>query len=187
MYNFRYNIKNKGISLCKQHNKNTQPPFPLYVVVKLYSSSQLKTLVNWPYFCADISLPYKNLPELTRDITNWMISQHNRDGAFLPLTLKKGYINGIAKGNINQNSKSTIATRHYHGTSLSIFQFPTEENLGIAVKYGDLKNSSNQSFWKLMHIQLLTHALKLSYSIANLFHAFYIASHTISDHPKQQL
>ena len=89
-----------------------------------------------------------------------MISQHNRDGAFLPLTLKKGYINGIAKGNINQNSKSTIATRHYHGTSLSISQFPTEENPGIAVKYGDLENSSNQSFWKSMYIHLLTHALK---------------------------
>ena len=97
MYNFRYNIKNKGISSCKQHNKNTQPPFPLYVVVKLYSSSQLKTLVNWPDFCAGISLPYRSLPELTRDITNWMISQHNRDGAFLPLTLKKGYINDHCK------------------------------------------------------------------------------------------
>ena len=89
-----------------------------------------------------------------------MISQHNRDSAFLPLTLKKGYINGIAKGNINQNSKSTIATRHYHGTSLSIFEFPTDENPGIAVKYGDLENSSNQSFWKSMDIHLLTHALK---------------------------
>ena len=39
MYNFRYNIKNKEISSYKQHNKNTQPPFSLYLAVKLYSSS----------------------------------------------------------------------------------------------------------------------------------------------------
>ena len=39
MNNFRYNIKNKGMSSYKRHNKNTQSPFPLYVAVKLYSSS----------------------------------------------------------------------------------------------------------------------------------------------------
>ena len=57
MYNFRYNIKNKRISSYKRHNKNTQPPFQLYVAVKLYSSSRSKTLANWLYFCAGISLP----------------------------------------------------------------------------------------------------------------------------------
>ena len=51
MYNSRYNSKNKGISLYKEHSKNTQPPFPLYVAVKLYSLSRLKTLVNLLYFC----------------------------------------------------------------------------------------------------------------------------------------
>ena len=76
-----------------------------------------------------------------------MICRHNRDGAFLPWTLKKGTLAIIAKDNINQNSKSTTATRHYHVTSLSIFQFQTEENPGIAVEYGDLENSSNQ--WSL--------------------------------------
>ena len=70
MYNFRYNIKNKGISSYKRPNKNTQPPFPLYVAVKLYSSSRSKTLVNWLYFCAGISLPYKSVLELNRDIAN---------------------------------------------------------------------------------------------------------------------
>ena len=34
MYNFIYNIKNKGKPLYTRHSKNTQPPFPLYVTVK---------------------------------------------------------------------------------------------------------------------------------------------------------
>ena len=34
----RYNIKNKEISSYKQHKNNTQPPFSLYLAVKLYSS-----------------------------------------------------------------------------------------------------------------------------------------------------
>ena len=78
-----------------------------------------------------------------------MISQYNRDGEFLPRTLRKGTLMIIAKDNINQNSKSTTAKKHYHGTSLFIFQFPTEENPGIAVEYGDLDNSSNRSSLKI--------------------------------------
>ena len=34
----------------------------------------------------------------------------------------------MQKENIDQNSKSTTITKHYNGTSLSIFQSPTEEN-----------------------------------------------------------
>ena len=149
MCHFRYNIKNKGISSYKRRNKNTQPPFLLYVAVKLYSSNRSKTLVNWLYFCDGISLLNKSLLELTRDIANRMIAQHDRDGAFLPRTLRKGILTIIAKDNIDQTSTSATATRHYHGTSLSIFQFPTEENPGRAVEYGDLENSSNRSSLKI--------------------------------------
>ena len=35
MYNFRYNIKNKGISSYKRYSKHTEPPFPLYISVRL--------------------------------------------------------------------------------------------------------------------------------------------------------
>ena len=140
MCNFKYNIKNKGLSSYKRHSQYTQPPFLLYDAVKLYSSSRSKTLVNWLYFCAGISLPYKSLLDLTDDIANRMISKYNRDGAFLPLTLRKGALTIIAKDNINQNPKSTTATRHYHGTSLSILP----------------------SFRIDAHFHLLTHALKIS-------------------------
>ena len=78
-----------------------------------------------------------------------MISQYNRDGAFLPRTLRKGILTIIAKDNIDQDSKSTTTTKHYHGISLSIFQFPKEENPGIAVEYGDLENSSNRLSLKI--------------------------------------
>ena len=133
MYNFRYNIKNKGMSSYKRHSKNTQTPFPLCVAVKLYCLSPSKTLDNGLYFCAGISLSYKRLLELTRDIANQMISQYKRDDAFLPRTLRKSILTIIAKDNIDTNSKSAPAKRHYPGTS--IFQFSTEENPGIAVKY----------------------------------------------------
>ena len=78
-----------------------------------------------------------------------MIYQYNRDGTFLPQTWRKGILKIISKDNINQNANLTAATRHYHGTSLSIFQFPAEENPDIAVEVGDLENSSNQPSLKI--------------------------------------
>ena len=119
-YNFRYSIKNKGISLCKRPNKNAKPSSPLYVAVYFYSSNRSKTLVNWLYFCAGISLLYKSLLELTRDIGNRIILQYNGDGASLLWTLRKGILTIIAKENIDQNSNGTTATRHYHGKLLPI-------------------------------------------------------------------
>ena len=68
----------------------------------------------------------------------------------------------ILKDNINQNSKSTITIMHYYGTSLSIFQFPTEENPGIAVKFGDQKTHPTKHLRKSMHFHFLTYALKTS-------------------------
>ena len=118
MYNFRYNIKNKRISSYKPRNKDTHPPFLLYIAVKLYSSSRSKTLVNWLYVCAGISLPYKSLLELTRDIANRMISQYNRDGAVLPRALRKGILTIIAKDNFDKNlsqplEQGTTMKHHY--------------------------------------------------------------------------
>ena len=104
------------MSSYKRHNKNSQSPFPLYVAVKLYSSSRSKTPLNWLYFSAGISLPYMSLVKLIRDIANRMISQYNRDGAFLPQTLRKDILTIISKDNTDQNSKSTTAVRHWHGT-----------------------------------------------------------------------
>ena len=68
--NFRYSIKNKGISSYKRHNKNTQPPFPLYFAVKFIVQVDRKQEVFGYIFFAGISLPCKSLLELTRDIAN---------------------------------------------------------------------------------------------------------------------
>ena len=45
--------------------------------------------------------------------------------------------------------KPTTEIRHYNGTALSIFQFPTEERLDMAVDYGDLEKSFNRSSFKI--------------------------------------
>ena len=101
----------------------------------------------------------KSFLELTRDIANRMIYQYNKDGEFLPRTLRNSRLKIIARDNIDQNSKSTTATRHYHGTSLSIFSFQQKRTRTSKQIY---KTHPTNHLWKSMHFHLFTHALKTS-------------------------
>jgi len=42
----------------------------------------------------------------------------------------------MMKDNIDMNAISTFVKSHYHGTSLSVVQFPTIENPGIKFENG---------------------------------------------------
>ena len=74
---------------------------------------------------------------------------YNRDGAFLFGTYTEGILTVIAKDNIDQNSKSTFATRHYHRTSLIYFSVFNRSKPCFAVEYGDPKHSSNRPSLKI--------------------------------------
>ena len=57
-----------------------------------------------------------------------MLYQYARDGVFLPSVLKQDIFTIIAKDNIDINAKSSTASKHFYGTSMSILQFPLTEN-----------------------------------------------------------
>ena len=104
-------------------------------------------MINWLYFCSGISISYNRLPEITRDLANRMLHQYERDGVFIPCNLKKNIFTIIAKG----NARST-ATNHYHGTSFSVFQFPSVAFPADMISYPDelpttTKLSNSEKSW----------------------------------------
>ena len=123
-FNFRFNRDGKSVLTKKRHDKSKETPFPLYVAIKIYSHSRSKTMINWLYFCAGISISYDRLLSITKDLAARMLRQYERDKVFIPCNLRKNIFTIIAKDNIDVNARSTTATKHYHGTSFSVFQFP---------------------------------------------------------------
>ena len=63
--------------------------------------------------------------------------QYKRDGLFIPCNLKENIFTNIAKDNIDHNTRSTAATKHYHGTSFSVFQFSSVAFPGDMISYPD--------------------------------------------------
>ncbi len=107
----------------------------MYVAIKLYHESRSKTLINWLYFCAGISISYSRLLDITTDIARKMIKRYYREGEIVvPGNLRKNILTIVAKDNIDHNARSTTATKHCHGTSFSIFQFPTIQNKGHPIE-----------------------------------------------------
>ena len=94
-------------------------------------------MINWLHFCASISISYNRLLNITQDLANRILHQNKRDGVFIPCNLKKNIFTIIAKDNIDYNARSTTATKHYHGTSFSIFQFPSVVFQGDMISYPD--------------------------------------------------
>ena len=86
-------------------------------------------------FCYLIS--YNRLLNKTRDLANRTFHLYERDGVFIPCNLKKNIFTIIAKDNIDHNARSTTATKHYHGTSFPIFQFPSAAFPGDMISYPD--------------------------------------------------
>ena len=84
MFNFHFNRDGRRRSLKKKrHNQSKEIPFPLYVAIKIYSHCHSKTIINWLYFCAGISITDSQLPDVARDLTNQILHQYERDGKIL--------------------------------------------------------------------------------------------------------
>ena len=54
---------------------------------------------------------------------------------FLATSSRKNIFTVIAKDHIDLNATSSTASSHYHGTCMSLLQFPTTDNKGVAVDY----------------------------------------------------
>ena len=94
-------------------------------------------MVNLLHFCVCISISYNWLLGITRDLENRILHQYKLDGVFIPCNLKKNIFTIIAKDNINHNARSATISKHYHGASFSVFQFPSVAFPGDMVSYSD--------------------------------------------------
>ena len=77
---------------------------------------------------SDYCLTYDRLLDITKNISDYCLRQYEHDKVFLPKQLKKNVYTVIPKDNIDLNATSTTSTWHYHSTSMSVLQFPTDEN-----------------------------------------------------------
>ena len=77
-----------------------------------------------------ISISYDRVTELEECIATSVCEQFDKDDVVAPAGLRKGLFTVCAQDNIDHNpiASSTTALNTFHGTGITLFQFPTKAN-----------------------------------------------------------
>ena len=77
-----------------------------------------------------LSVSYARILEIEDWLPTSVSERFEEDNCVCPPNLKKGLFSVAALDNIDHNPSSTTASSSFHGTSISIFQFPTQDKHG---------------------------------------------------------
>ena len=112
-----------------RHTKAQEPPLPLYIGFNVHALTRSKTLIAKLYQMG-ISVSYQRIVELEDMLATSISERFEMDGCVAPACLRKGVFTVGALDNIDHNPTSTTAASSFHGTGISVFQLPTENNNG---------------------------------------------------------
>ena len=112
------------------HSKDREPPFPLYLGLKIHTQTRSKKLVKCLHK-AGLSVSYSRVIEIENSLAATLCKRFEQEGLVCPANLRKDLFTVGALDNIDHNTSSTTAKGALHGTAMSIFQFPTLSNPGV--------------------------------------------------------
>ena len=98
---------------------------PLYVGLSLHSSTRSKTVIEKMYQMS-ISTSYDRIMEIEDWLARSLCERYREGGCVAPACLRKDLFSVGALDNVGHNPSSTTSLSSFHGTGISIFQFPTE-------------------------------------------------------------
>ena len=76
--------------------------------------------------------------EIIKNINEKLRLSYFSHNCWFPNILKKGLFTVLLKYNIDVNARSNFVSSHYHGTSISIIQFVTDDNTGLDFPEADI-------------------------------------------------
>ena len=114
--------------------------------MKLYSAIRSKTLTQIMFFMG-ITLSYSRILTFYDELSQSLKDLYRRSGnRLLPTPLRKGVFSVFSDDNIDKNASSATSVMNFHGTSVSIFQFPDGNNgdLRFCRPYAELSDDEKK-------------------------------------------
>ena len=124
-----YSMNKEGSSTYR-HSKERETPFLLFLGMSVYAKTQKKVLVEL-HHDHELSVSYERVLEISAQFGDAAVSRYQKEGDVVcPPILRKSLFSTAATDNIDHNPTATMATTSFHGTSISLFQYPTSDNKG---------------------------------------------------------
>lgn len=144
-----FNARNKPTSMVTaRHSKSREAPLPIYIGLSIHTLTRSKKIVNNLHKLGS-SISYGRVIELENMMACAVCDHFKDEGLVCPANLKKGLFTVGALDNIDHNPSSTTAQGSFHGTGISIFQFPTASNNGESRDPIVIQPQSNQTKFSL--------------------------------------
>ncbi len=126
LFNFK---KRASFPSRSRHSMDREPPLPLYIGIKIHTETRSKKLIPELHDLG-LSISYDRVLQLESQLTTAVCENFLEKGAVVPVQLRRGLFTIGALDNFDHNPLSTTAKGSFHGTGISIFQFPTSSNFG---------------------------------------------------------
>lgn len=110
-----------------RHCQDREPPLPLYLGMSLHAQTRSKKIVNQLYQLG-LSVSYHRVDEIMNSLATSVCDHFKSVGVVCPLALQRGLFTVGAIDNIDHNPSSTTAQGSFHGTGISLFQFPKQDS-----------------------------------------------------------
>ena len=125
-----FNFNKQASSTTKsRHSFEREPPLPLYIGMKIHTETRSKKLITQLYDLG-LSVSYDRVLQLESQLATAVCEDFQKKGVVVPAQLRRGLFTIGALDNLDHNPSSTTAKGSFHGTGISLFQFPSSSNLG---------------------------------------------------------
>ena len=95
--------------------------------MSLHAQTRSKKIVNQLYQLG-LSVSYHRVDEIMNNLATSVCDHYKSVGLVCPLSLERGLFTVGAIDNIDHNPSSTTAQGSFHGTGISLFQFPKRDS-----------------------------------------------------------
>ena len=125
-----FNVKKRSDSTTNpRHTLAREPPLPLYIGLNIHQLTRSKKIVQQLYKMG-MCISYDRVIEIEDEIATSICEQFAEERVVAPACLRKGLFTVSALDNLDHNPSATTSVSSFHGTGISLFQFPGKENLG---------------------------------------------------------
>ena len=129
-----FNAKTKAPKTnSPRHVKGREPPLPLYVGLSLHTQTRSKKSIDTMNKLG-LNISYFHVLQIKKQLGIAISKRFMQEGLVCPAILRKGLYTVGVLDNIDHNPSSMTAQGSFHGTGISIFQFPTLSNNGSCRK-----------------------------------------------------
>lgn len=112
-----------------RHNKSRETPLAIYTGLMLHAKTRQRGVIE-KLSSRGLCISYDRVQEIGKQLASEVCTQFERDGCVCPALMKGDLFTVGAVDNIDHNPSARNAMDSFHGTAISLMQFPTQDNPG---------------------------------------------------------